>query len=105
MNQRSYIKEVLKCFNMEESKLVGTPFDVNSNLLELLNEEFVNVQREMEGVPYKAGVRTLMYTMVATRADITSAVNTMSQFMLKVGPPYWIAIKRIMKYLKGTLDI
>ena len=43
MNQRSYIEEVLKCFNMEECKLVGIPFDANSKLLKLSNEEYENV--------------------------------------------------------------
>ena len=31
MNQRSYIKKIIKCFNMKECKLVETPFDVNLN--------------------------------------------------------------------------
>ena len=54
-NHRSYIEEVLKRFNMEECKLIGTPFDENLRLLKLSDEEFGNVRREMEGVPYKAG--------------------------------------------------
>ena len=33
MNQKSYIETILKRFNMEECKLVGTPFHVNSKLL------------------------------------------------------------------------
>ena len=70
MNQRSYIKEIFKRFNMEEYKPVGTPFNVNSKLLKLLDEKFVNVQRKMENVPNKAGVGSLMYAMVATRADL-----------------------------------
>ena len=56
MNQRSYIKEVLNLLNMNECKPVGTPFDVNLKLLELSDDEFGNVQRKMEGVPYKARV-------------------------------------------------
>ena len=32
MNQKSYIEEVLKRFNMEECKPVGTLFDVNLKL-------------------------------------------------------------------------
>ena len=103
MNQKSYIEEILKRFNMEKCKPAGTPFDVNSKLLKLIYE-FMNVQREMKGVPYKAGVRSLMYAMMATRADITFAVSTVSQFMLKAGPLHWMAVKRIMRYLKGTLD-
>ena len=38
-------------------------FDVNSKLLNLLYEEFLNVQREMKGVSYKGGVGSLMYTI------------------------------------------
>ena len=100
MNQRIYIKEVLKRFNMENCKSVIIPFDVNSKLLKLSDEEFMNVEREMEGVPYKAIVGSLMYAMVATKAGIAFTVNTVS----KAGPPHWMAIKHIMRYLKGTLD-
>ena len=48
MNQKSYIEEILKFFSMEECKSVGTPFNVNSKLLKFVDEEFMNVQREME---------------------------------------------------------
>ena len=89
---------------MEECKPVGTRFDVNPKLLKLSNEEFINVQREMESVSYKAKVGSLMYAMVATRANIAFTVSTVSQFMSKAGPPHWMAVKRIMRYLKGTLD-
>lgn len=40
MNQRRYIKEVLKRFNMDECKLVRNPFDVDSKLLNILDEAF-----------------------------------------------------------------
>ena len=46
----SYVEEVLKHFNMEECKPVGTLFNVNSKLLKLLDEKFENVQREMEDI-------------------------------------------------------
>lgn len=45
-----------------------------------------------------------MYVMVDTRADIIFAVSMVSQFMLKTGPPNWMAVRRIMKYFKGILD-
>jgi hypothetical protein len=52
MSQQKYFKEVLKCFNMEECKPIGTPLDVNVKLLKLSVEEFEAIQGEMEGVPY-----------------------------------------------------
>jgi hypothetical protein len=60
MSQTSYIEEVLRGFNMKDCKPVVTPSDANSKLLELSDEEFGNVQMEMEGVPYKAAVGSLM---------------------------------------------
>ena len=38
---------------MEKYKLVGTPFDANSKLLKVVDEEFKNMQREIESAPYK----------------------------------------------------
>ena len=63
---------------MEKYKPVGTSFDVNIKLLKLSDEEFKNVQRKMKGVSYKVGIGFLMYAMVATRADIASAMSTVS---------------------------
>ena len=58
----------------------------------------------MEGVPYKAGVRSLVYAMVAMRADIAFAVSTVSQFISRTNPPYWMPMKHIMRYLKGHFE-
>jgi hypothetical protein len=105
MRQTSYIEEMLRRFNMEDCKPVATPSDANSKLLKFSDEEFGNVQMEMEGVPYKAAVGSLMYAMVGTRPDLTFAVSTVSQFMIKAGPSHWMAVKRILRYLKGSLEL
>lgn len=60
MSQRRYIEKVRKHFNMEKCKLVVTPFDVNSKLLKLLDEEFENVLGEMEGITYKTTLGSLV---------------------------------------------
>ena len=49
------MEEVLKHFNIEECKPVGTSFDVNSKLLKLSDEEFENVQGEMKGISCNMG--------------------------------------------------
>ena len=104
MNQRSYIKEVLNLLNMNECKPVGTPFDVSLKLLELSDDEFGNVQRKMEGVPYKARVESLMYAMVGTRDDLAIAVSMVSQFISHAIASHSMAVKCIMRYLKDMLD-
>jgi hypothetical protein len=75
MSQSKYIEEVLKRFNMEECKPIGTPLDVNSKLLKLTKEEFQGIQEEMQGIPYKAAVGSLMYAMVGTRPDLAFPVS------------------------------
>src|SRR5579875_989961 len=104
MSQSKYIKEVLKRFNMEECKPISTPLDVKGSLLKLSDEEFKEVEEEMKAIPYKAAVGSLMYAMVATRADLAFPVSMVSQFIAKAGPQHWMAVKRIMRYLKGTID-
>jgi hypothetical protein len=46
--------------------------------VQILDEELENVQRKMEGVSYKAKVGSLMYAMMATKADIAFAVSTIT---------------------------
>jgi hypothetical protein len=77
---------------------------VNSKLLKFSDDEFGNVQKKMEGVPYMVGVGSLMYAMLAMRFDIAFAMSILSQFMSKASPPHWMVIKHVMRYLKGTLD-
>jgi len=105
MHQGSYIEGVLQRFGMEDCKPVGTPLDPKVALAKATDEEWEQYSREMRDIPYKACVGSLMYAMVATRADLAFAVSTVSQFMSKPCPTHWAAVKRIMRYLKGTLDM
>ena len=48
-----------------------------------------------------------MYLVQGTRPDIAFAVlvvNDVSRFNVKFGIVLWTAVKRIMRYLKGTID-
>jgi len=56
----------------------------------------------MRGVPYASAVGAIMYAMLGTRPDIAYAVSVVSQFMHDPRPVHWKAVKRILRYLKGT---
>ncbi|XP_075095074.1 secreted RxLR effector protein 161-like [Nicotiana tabacum] len=45
-----------------------------------------------------------MYAMVCTRPDICQAVGLVSRYQTDPGLAHWQAVKRIMRYLKGTAD-
>ena len=45
-----------------------------------------------------------MYAMVCTRPEIAHAVGFLSRYMSKLGKEHWTAIKRVFRYLCGTID-
>lgn len=51
-----------------------------------------------------ASVGSLMYSMMCTCPDICFAVRLVSIFQSTTGHAHWKAIKRILHYLRGTMD-
>ncbi|XP_037826813.1 secreted RxLR effector protein 161-like [Lucilia sericata] len=54
--------------------------------------------------PYREAVGSLMYLAIATRPDIAFAVSYASRFMDSYNEEHIAVIKRIFKYLIGTID-
>ncbi|GJR76714.1 hypothetical protein Tco_0089079 [Tanacetum coccineum] len=46
-----------------------------------------------------------MFAMICTRPDIAHAVGVVSRYMAKPGKNHWEAVKRILRYIKGTSDV
>jgi len=45
-----------------------------------------------------------MYAMVCTRPDIAHAVGVVSKYMNNPGKEHWMAVKWILRYLRGTTN-
>ena len=56
----------------------------------------------MSKIPYREAIGSLMWAAVATWPDIAFAVSSLSQFLENPGEIHWKAVKRVMRYLKGT---
>ncbi len=63
----------------------------------------VNKDDEMVKVPYQQAVGSLMYAMLCTRPDLAYPISVVSQHMANPSLEHWIAVKRIFRYLQGTL--
>ena len=59
----------------------------------------------MQSKPFKNVIGSLMYAMIATRPDICYAVGALARFSANPGRVHWIAAKRILRYLRGTMDL
>ena len=99
MSQRKYIEDVLVRFGMKDCKPINTPLVGNQKLkLPESGEELP------DSYPYQNLIGSLMYLAVSTRPDIAYAVSALSQFNTKHGMEHWNSAKRVLRYLKSTLD-
>lgn len=93
ITQSKYIKEVLKTFGMKESKLVGTPMVTG---YKLTKEDDLALVNEKE---YRS-----MISKLHNRLDIAHAVGIVAHFQKSSRESHLVAVKRILRYLKGTVD-
>ncbi|GJZ85500.1 retrovirus-related pol polyprotein from transposon TNT 1-94 [Tanacetum coccineum] len=84
---------------------ISTPFPTNVNLSSKISSSSEKERREMSRVPYASTVGSLMFAMICTRPDIAHAVGVVSRYMAKPGGEHWKAVKRILRYIKGTSDV
>ena len=97
ITQSKYIKEILKKFGMEDSRLVGTPMSTRHKILK--NDDF----KVVDQTTYRSMIGKLQYG-VHTRPNTSLAVGMVARFSANPKENHMMAIKRIMIYLKGTED-
>lgn len=97
ISQHKYAKKVLKKFNMQSCKSIGTPLMENGKLSKEDGAEKVDERL------YRSLVGCLLY-LTATRPDIMYAASLLSRFMHCASELHFMAAKRVLRYIKGTAD-
>ena len=100
MHQRQYILNLLTKYGLTEAKTVSTPADMSVKL-----KKDDGFSKEVNSVSYQSMVGSLLYAAIATRPDISQAVGVASKFCSKPTEAHLTAVKRILRYLKGTLNL
>ena len=95
--QSKYIKEILKTFGLDESKLVNTPMTIGHKLSKTDDSEEVNQ------IVYRSMIGKLQY-VVHSRPDIALSIGIVAIFSANPRENHLMAIKKIMRYLKGIDD-
>jgi hypothetical protein len=104
IHQKDYIQEKLEEFALENSKSVDVPA-TTIPLSVIMKPKTEQEVHEMNEVPYRSAVGSLMYASCQSRPDITFAVHQSARFFDNPGKQHWIAVKRIFKYLRKTSDL
>ena len=98
IDQSLYLEKVLDRFGMLNCNPVSTPLETGKKFQKVKeNDEVFDTQL------YQSAVGSLIYATICTRPDLCASVGVLSQHMAKPGSEHWSGIKRIFRYLKGTL--
>lgn len=100
LDQSNYTQAVLERFNMMQCKPKGSPSELNLKLTKQMVDETNAIVGE---VPYQEAVGCLLYLANATRPDISYATSDVSRFNSMHSEVHWTAVKRILRYLRGTI--
>ena len=100
IGQPAYVDKVVEKFGMKDAKSVATPIDPCAKLVKAEDGE----EKVDQGM-YHSAVGSLLYLSTGTRPDITFAVSNVATFCSDPTRRHWTAVKRILRYLKGTSDL
>ena len=87
-------------YGLASANSVSTPANPN---VKLCKDD--KVSKPVDPVLYQSMVGSLLYVAIATRPDISQAVGVVSKFNSCPTEAHFTAVKRILCYLKGTLDV
>ena len=97
LTQKNYVDKLIKKFNMQECRPISTPM--------LPGQDWsVSPSETVAVVLYKEAIGGLLYLSTRTRPDISFPVSLLARFASSPHEKHWKAVKRILRYLKGTHD-
>jgi len=105
MDQNTYIQRILEKYHMDEANPADTPLNQHQALTKEIAPKTVEEAENVNSVSYQEMVGSILYASLRTRPDIAQAISLVSRFDQNPGKPHWIAVKRILRYLKTTKDL
>ncbi|RDX96077.1 hypothetical protein CR513_21308, partial [Mucuna pruriens] len=102
LSQENHINKILERIDMKDSK-PGNTLIAKANKYSLKQCSNNDLERnEMQNIPYASVVRSLIYTQVYTRPDITFVVGVLDKYLSDPRMQHWKAVKHVMCYLRRT---
>jgi hypothetical protein len=96
ISQEKYLREMLKRFQMEDSKPVGTPMVTGCKLSK--DDDSPDVDQSS----YRSMIGSLLY-ITTSRPDIMHVVGMVGRYQSAPKESHLLAVKRIFRYLKETM--
>jgi histone deacetylase 1/2 len=100
LSQEKYADDILWITNMRSSKSMNTPLST----VEKPSASEGVLLGPQDATNYRSVVGALQY-LTLTRRDLSFAVNKACQFLHAPTTVHWGAVKRILRYINGTLKL
>ncbi|KAF8409311.1 hypothetical protein HHK36_005385 [Tetracentron sinense] len=97
ISQKRYAMELLKKFRLDGCNTISTPVAMGSKLTKEREGKTV------DSTLFKSLIGSLRYLTI-TRLDIVYGVGLLSRYMETPKESHWLAAKRILRYISGTLE-
>ena len=95
LSQSHYVEKILSKFGKHDDRPAMTPVDPSLHL-------FKNTGKDISQLEYSQIIGRLMYLMNCSRPDLAYAVSRLSRYTSKPGKSHWMAIIRVLRYLRHT---
>ena len=99
IDKELYINSLLQKYQFHESHAVSTPAEPGAHLRPISKDNDDTVESTF---PYAQIIGSLQFAALTTRPDIAYAVNNAAQFKNHPTTANCNAVRRILKYLRGT---
>ncbi|KAK3241427.1 hypothetical protein CYMTET_48814 [Cymbomonas tetramitiformis] len=96
LSQSGYISQMISTYGLDDAKPTTLPMSPGT-ALSLADGKDVSL-------PYRALLGQLRWVARCSRPDIMAAVSVLSRFCVTYGPDHFVALKRVVRYLKGTIN-
>ena len=107
VHQSTYIKKILKRFNMDKAHPLSSPMVVRS--LDVKNDSFRPCEKGEEllvpEVSYLSVIGALMYLANCTRPNIVFSVNLLARYSSAPTRRHWKGIQHILRYISETTNM
>jgi len=100
LSQERYAADILSRSSMDKAKAVDTPLSPTEKLSLTAGDPL----HADDSTRYRSVVGALQY-LTLTRPDISFAVNKVCQYLHAPTTVHWSAVKRILRYVSGTIKL
>jgi hypothetical protein len=105
MTQSAYIERIAKKYRLSEANPCNMPLQKGFRPQSSMCPKSEHDTKEMNGIPYREAIGSLLYVAICTRPDISYAVCSLARFCNNPGREHWAAVKQIIKYIYTTKNM